>query len=148
MVFSISRREGAAKRWQERWLPKIDSNWGKHFCIYWFGKKLPSNRIKNDSRFFEHPQDCSSLDSERGFGKESCVHVLFPTPWHLSKVKIESHLAKTLRWLMQTNFFNKIVMGDETWCFAYDPETKRKSSEWVGETFPQPKKGSASRPCW
>ena len=49
-------------------------------------------------------------------------------------MKIESHLAKTLRWLMQTNFFNKIVMGDETWCFAYDPETKRQSSEWVGET--------------
>jgi len=24
------------------------------------------------------------------------------------------------------NFFNKIIMGDETWCFAYDPETKRQ----------------------
>jgi len=34
------------------------------------------------------------------------------------------------------NFFNKIIMGDETWCFASDPETKRQSSEWVGETFP------------
>jgi hypothetical protein len=22
------------------------------------------------------------------------------------------------------NFFNKIIMGDETWCYAYDPETK------------------------
>jgi hypothetical protein len=21
------------------------------------------------------------------------------------------------------NFFNKIITGDETWCFAYDPET-------------------------
>jgi len=38
------------------------------------------------------------------------------------------------------NFFNEIVTGDETWCFAYDPETKRQSSEWVGETFPRPKK--------
>jgi hypothetical protein len=37
-------------------------------------------------------------------------------------------------------FFNKIIMGDETWCFAYDPETKRQSSEWVGETSPRPKK--------
>jgi len=27
------------------------------------------------------------------------------------------------------NFFNKIITGDETWCFAYDPETKRKDSE-------------------
>jgi hypothetical protein len=31
-------------------------------------------------------------------------------------------------------------MGDETWCFAYEPKTKRHSSEWVGETSPQPKK--------
>jgi len=37
-------------------------------------------------------------------------------------------------------FFNKIIMGDETWCFACDPEIKRQSSEWVGETSPQPKK--------
>jgi len=26
------------------------------------------------------------------------------------------------------NFLNKIITGDETWCFAYDPETKRQSS--------------------
>jgi hypothetical protein len=31
-------------------------------------------------------------------------------------------------------------MGDETCCFAYDPETKRQSSEWVGKTSPGPKK--------
>jgi len=37
-------------------------------------------------------------------------------------------------------FFNKIIMGDETWCLANDPETKRQSSEWDGETFPRPKK--------
>jgi hypothetical protein len=38
------------------------------------------------------------------------------------------------------NFLNKIITGDETWCFAYDPETKRRISEWVGETFAQLKK--------
>jgi hypothetical protein len=37
-------------------------------------------------------------------------------------------------------FFNKIITGDEPWCFACDPETKRQSSEWVGETSPRPKK--------
>jgi len=31
-------------------------------------------------------------------------------------------------------------MGDETWCFAYDPERGRQSSEWFGETSPRPKK--------
>jgi len=40
------------------------------------------------------------------------------------------------------NFFNKIIVGDVTWCFAYYPEKKKKqqSSEWVGETSPQLKK--------
>ena len=28
------------------------------------------------------------------------------------------------------HFFNKIITGDETWCSAYDLETKRQSSEW------------------
>jgi hypothetical protein len=37
-------------------------------------------------------------------------------------------------------FFNKIITGDETWCFAYDSETKRQTSEWVCETSPRPKK--------
>jgi len=38
------------------------------------------------------------------------------------------------------NFFNKIITGDETCCFAYDPETKRHMSEWVGKISPWPKK--------
>jgi hypothetical protein len=38
------------------------------------------------------------------------------------------------------NFFTKLLMGDETWCIAYDTETKRQSSEWVGETSPGLKK--------
>jgi histone-lysine N-methyltransferase SETMAR len=33
-------------------------------------------------------------------------------------------------------FFNKIITGDEPWCFACGPETKRQSSEWVGEIYP------------
>ena len=38
------------------------------------------------------------------------------------------------------DFFKKIVTGDETWCFAYDPPTKLQSAAWVAETSPQPKK--------
>jgi hypothetical protein len=37
-------------------------------------------------------------------------------------------------------FFNKIITGDETRCFAHNSETKRQSSEWVDETSPRPKK--------
>ena len=34
------------------------------------------------------------------------------------------------------NFLEKIITGDESWCFAYDPETKRQSSERVGKLSP------------
>ncbi|GBL97763.1 hypothetical protein AVEN_1278-1 [Araneus ventricosus] len=32
------------------------------------------------------------------------------------------------------SFLKKIVTGDETWCFLYDPQTKRQSSEWKAKT--------------
>ena len=38
------------------------------------------------------------------------------------------------------NFLGKVITGDESWCFAYDPETKRQSPEWVGKHSPRPKK--------
>jgi hypothetical protein len=41
------------------------------------------------------------------------------------------------------SFQDKIITGDESWCFAYDPETKRQSSEWVGEHSPRPKNCSS-----
>ena len=125
---------------EECWPSKIDSNWGKHCCCCWFGQKWPSNRIENDSRIFEHPQNVRILKED--LGKRMLCASFFHTPWHLSKGKIESHFTKTLsRCPMQTKKkINNVITGDETWCFANDPETKRQSSEWVGETFPRPKK--------
>jgi len=38
------------------------------------------------------------------------------------------------------DFFKKTITGNEMWCFAYDPTTKRQSATWVGETSPWPKK--------
>jgi len=32
-------------------------------------------------------------------------------------------------------FWENIITGNETWCFAYDPATKRQSAEWVGQTL-------------
>ena len=37
-------------------------------------------------------------------------------------------------------FWENIITGDETWCFAYDPATNRQSAEWVGQNSPKPKK--------
>jgi len=36
--------------------------------------------------------------------------------------------------------FKKILTGDETWCFVYDPTTKRQSAAGVEETSPRSKK--------
>jgi hypothetical protein len=38
---------------------------------------------------------------------------------------------------------SKIVTGDETWCFMYDPTTKRQSAEWVC-----PKNRNRARSAW
>lgn len=37
-------------------------------------------------------------------------------------------------------FLQTIVTGDETWVYAYDPETKMQSSEWHTSSSPRPKK--------
>jgi hypothetical protein len=40
----------------------------------------------------------------------------------------------------EENFLDKIITGDESWCFGYDSETKRQSFECVGGHSPRPKK--------
>ncbi|UYV72352.1 hypothetical protein LAZ67_9002754 [Cordylochernes scorpioides] len=39
-----------------------------------------------------------------------------------------------------SNFLKSIVTGDETWCFQYDPKTKRQSAEWKSKNSPQAKR--------
>jgi len=38
------------------------------------------------------------------------------------------------------DLFSKVITGDESWCYAYDPETKQQSSQWKSSTSPRPKK--------
>ena len=37
-------------------------------------------------------------------------------------------------------FLTTIVKGDETWCYQYDPETKRQSMAWYSPSSPRPSK--------
>ncbi len=39
-------------------------------------------------------------------------------------------LIKTIKG--DLNFLDSMITSDESWCFAYDPETKPQSSEWCG----------------
>ena len=40
---------------------------------------------------------------------------------------------------------SKVVTGDETWCYGYDPETKQSSSQWQTPNSPKPKKARQVR---
>ena len=41
---------------------------------------------------------------------------------------------------IEPNFLHKVITGDESWVFDYDPETKRKSEGWHTKSSPRPKK--------
>ena len=43
------------------------------------------------------------------------------------------------------NFLNSIVAEDETWCFRYDPTTKRQSAEWKLTSITKRQKSLSSK---
>jgi len=53
------------------------------------------------------------------------------------------HISTDL--LRNAEMFDRVITGDETWCFQYDPETKQQSMQWKTHNSPQPKKACMSR---
>ncbi|UYV72803.1 hypothetical protein LAZ67_10000797 [Cordylochernes scorpioides] len=43
------------------------------------------------------------------------------------------------------NWTEKVITGDETWVYGYDPETKRQSMDWKGKEEPRTKKSRLYR---
>ena len=43
------------------------------------------------------------------------------------------------------NVLKKIITGDESWFYGYNPETKQQSSHWQRPDEPRPKKARQSR---
>jgi len=37
------------------------------------------------------------------------------------------------------NILGRVITGDETWVYQYDPETKRQSAQWKTANSPRPK---------
>ena len=46
--------------------------------------------------------------------------------------------------LRNAEMSDRIITGDETWCFQYNPETKRQSMQWKTQNSPWPKKAHVS----
>jgi histone-lysine N-methyltransferase SETMAR len=59
------------------------------------------------------------------------------------------HISSDL--LRNAEKFDRVITGDDTWCFQYDPETKRQSMQGKTQNSPRPKKhaclGGRSRSC-
>jgi hypothetical protein len=43
------------------------------------------------------------------------------------------------------NFLSRVITGDETWVYCYDPETKQQPSQWKSSSSPRPKKARQVR---
>ena len=54
------------------------------------------------------------------------------------RIQYAKDIIKTVR--RNKNFLNSIVAEDETWCFRYDPTTKRQSAEWKSPASSKGKK--------
>ena len=52
----------------------------------------------------------------------------------------------------QDAILGRVVTGDETWVYQYDPETKRQSAQWNTASSPRPKtfrrSNRESKKCW
>jgi hypothetical protein len=46
---------------------------------------------------------------------------------------------------MEPHFMSRIITGDETWVYGYDPETTLQSSQWRSPSSPRPKKARQVR---
>jgi hypothetical protein len=53
------------------------------------------------------------------------------------------HISSAL--LRNAEMFDRVITSDETWCFQYDPETKRQSTQWKTKNSPRPKKARMFR---
>jgi len=53
------------------------------------------------------------------------------------------HISSYL--LHNTEMFDWVITGDETWCFQYNLDTKRQSLQWKTQNSPRPKKARMSR---
>jgi len=47
--------------------------------------------------------------------------------------------------LCNADMFDRVITGEEMWCFQYDPETNQQSMQWKTQNSPWPKKARMSQ---
>jgi len=124
------------------------------------GRPLTSRSVKNVARVKAVPYRDRHLNvrliaEEVGLPKTD-VHQIITEDLHMRKIGVKlvpknlSDEQKDNRVLVsrelldrvtrEPDLLQRVITGDETWVFEYDPTTKRQSSEWHTSQSPQPKK--------
>jgi len=44
-------------------------------------------------------------------------------------------------------FLSRVITGDESWVYGYNPETKQQSSQWKSPTSPRQKGQTGEKQC-
>jgi hypothetical protein len=65
-------------------------------------------------------------------------------PWILTddQKQCQPHISSDL--LHNAEMFDRVITGDETWCFQYNLETKRQSMQWKTQNSPPSKRARVS----
>jgi len=66
-------------------------------------------------------------------------------PRTLTRDQKQRRLHISFDLLRNSEMFHRVITGDETWCFQYNPETKRQNMQWKTQNSPRPKKARMSR---
>ena len=59
------------------------------------------------------------------------------------RVQVCTELQEAVR--HDPNFLSRVITGDESWVYDYDPETKQQSTQWKTPSSPRPKKARQVR---
>lgn len=60
-----------------------------------------------------------------------------------SRVEIAKDILESIK--KDPDLLKRIITGDETWVYGYNPDTKAQSSQWATKEEPRPKKARQSR---
>ncbi|XP_050522590.1 protein GVQW3-like [Daktulosphaira vitifoliae] len=100
------------------------------------------------------------VSSELGINRETVRQILINdfgmrkvcakmVPKNLSAEQKQHRMALAQDCLEQVEndptLLDRVITGDESWFFQYDPETKRQSSQWLSPNTPRPKKARMSK---
>jgi len=104
---------------------------------------------------FDHRRTIDEFEALTGVSWSSCQRIL-TEELHLKRVAVKfvPHLlsedqranrldvCREMKDQLKTDpdFLSKIITGDESWCYGYNPETKQQSSQWKSASSPRPKK--------